>query len=76
VPNFFQSSDSQTSDVPNFFRNTPESDSPKVAKAQSAYSTMDTPQFTTTNESPSTSDTTSGDTMSDDAAAADGAGTR
>jgi hypothetical protein len=46
-----------------------------VAKAQSAYSTMDTPLFTSTNES-SSSDTTSGDTMSGDAPAADGAGTR
>ncbi len=81
VPNFFQaspgvaSSDPQTSDVPNFFQATPDSDSPKVAKAQSAYSTMDTPLFTSTNES-SSSDTTSGDTMSGDAPAADGAGTR
>jgi hypothetical protein len=82
VPNFFQaspgvaSSDSQTSDVPNFFEATPASDSPKVAKAQSAYSTMDTPLFTTTNEAPLSSDTTSGDTTSGDAPAADGAGTR
>ena len=82
VPNFFQaspgvaSSDPQTSDVPNFFQATPDSDSPKVAKAQSAYSTMDTPLFTTTNEAPLSSDTTSGDTMSGDAPAADGAGTR
>jgi hypothetical protein len=82
VPNFFQaspgvaSSDSQTSDVPNFFEATPASDSPKGAKAQSAYSTMDTPLFTTTNESPLSSDTTSGDTTSGDAPAADGAGTR
>jgi hypothetical protein len=81
VPNFFQaspgvaSSDPQTSDVPNFFQATPDSDSPKVAKAQSAYSTMETPLFTSTNES-SSSDTTSGDTMSGDAPAADGAGTR
>ena len=56
VPNFFQaspgvaSSDPQTSDVPNFFQATPDSDLPKVAKAQSAYSTMDTPLFTSTNE--------------------------
>jgi hypothetical protein len=82
VPNFFQaspgvaSSDSQTSDVPNFFEATPANDSPKVAKAQSAYSTMDTPLFTTTNESPLSSDTTSGDTTPGDAPAADGAGTR
>jgi hypothetical protein len=82
VPNFFQaspgavSSDPQTSDVPNFFQATPDGDPPKVARAQSAFSTMDTPLFTTTNESPLSSDTTSGDTMSGDAAAADGAGTR
>jgi hypothetical protein len=82
VPNFFQaspgvaSSDAQTSDVPNFFQATPDSDSPKVAKAQSAYSTMDTPVFTTTNEAPLSSDTTSGDTTLGDAPAADGAGTR
>ena len=81
VPNFFQaspgvaSSDPQTSDVPNFFQATPGGDSPKVAKAQSAYSTMETPLFTSTNEL-SSSDTTSGDTMSGDAPAADGAGTR
>jgi hypothetical protein len=81
VPNFFQASpgvaspDAQTSDVPNFFQATPASDPPKIANAQSAYSTMDTPLFTTTNDSPST-DTTSGDTMSGDAPAADGAGTR
>jgi hypothetical protein len=37
---------------------------------------MDTPLFTTTNESPLSSDTTSGDTTSGDAPAADGAGTR
>src|ERR1700722_16361234 len=70
VPNFFQaspgvaSSDPQTSDVPNFFRATPDRDPPKVAKAQSAYSTMDTPLFTTTNEPPLTTDTTSGETYS------------
>ncbi len=83
VPNFFQaspgvaSSDPQTSDVPNFFQTTtPDTDSPKVAKAQSAYSTMETPLFSTTNELPPSSDTASGDTTSGDAPAADGAGTR
>ena len=70
VPDFFHaspgmaSSDAQTSDVPNFFRATPDRDPPKVAKAQSAYSTMDTPLFTTTNEPPLTTDTTSGETYS------------
>jgi hypothetical protein len=82
VSNFFQASpgvasaDPQTSDVPNFFQATPDSDLPKVAKAQSAYSTMDTPLFSTPNELPPSSDTTSGDTTSGDAPAADGAGTR
>ena len=97
VPNFFQaspgvaSSDPQTSGVPNFFPATPDRDPPKVAKAQSAYSTMDTPLFTTTNEPPLTTDTTSGETystmdtptdttsgetMSGDAPAADGPRTR
>ncbi len=82
VPDFFHastgmaSSDAQTSDVPNFFRATPDSDLPKVAKAQSGYSTMDTPLFTTTTEAPLSGDTTPADTTSGDPPAADGAGTR
>ncbi len=80
VPNFFQaspgvaSSDAQTSDVPNFFQATPDSDSPKVAKAQSAYSTMDTPLFTTTNESPRAATQHPMTPRSGDAPAADGEG--
>jgi hypothetical protein len=82
VPNFFQaspgvaSSDPRNTDVPNFFQATPDTDPPKVAKAQSAYSTMDTPLFSTTDEALPSSDTTSGDTTSGAAPAADGAGTR
>src|ERR1700722_18515613 len=70
VPNFFQaspglaSSDPQTSDVPNFFQATPDRDPPKVAKAQSAYSTRDTPLFQTTNDPPLTNDATSHETYS------------
>lgn len=71
TPNFFQASpglaspDAQTSDVPNFFQGSPDTDLPKVAKSQSAYSTMDTPLFTTTDGS------ASGDTPSDDATPGD-----
>jgi hypothetical protein len=71
VPNFFQASpglaspDAQTSDVPNFFQESPDTGLPKVTKSQSAYSTMDTPLFTTTDGS------ASGDTPSEDAAPAD-----
>ena len=80
VPNFFQaspgvaSSDPQTSDVPNFFQATPDRDPPKVAKRNRPIRPMDTPVFTTTNEPPLTTDTTSGETG--DAPAADRAGTR
>lgn len=81
VPNFFQASpglaspDAQTSDVPNFFQESPDTGLPKVAKSQSAYSTMDTPLFTTTDGSAS-GDTPFDDATPGDAAAPDGAKTR
>jgi hypothetical protein len=90
VPDFFQAApvvapyEPQTPDVPNFFQATPDRDPPRVAKVQSADSTMDTklqsvdstmetPLFTTTDEPPPPSVS---DTMSTDAPAATKAGAR
>jgi hypothetical protein len=76
TPDFFQASpglaspDAQTSDVPNFFQDSPDIPLPKVARSQSADSTMDTPLFTTTDESAG-DETTSSETNPGDAAAPD-----
>jgi hypothetical protein len=90
-PDFFQDSPgiaalgTQASDVPNFFEASPDTGLPNAQKSRSAYSTTDTPLFTTT-EGPSTGDaptdnafagdTLTGGPMQGDAKLPDGAATR